>query len=67
MFIELTEIIKDSLQTYASDHARRPISINTDKIQAFFSERSTCNTIIQLRQENIKVEENYETVKTMLS
>jgi hypothetical protein len=63
MFIELTEIIKDGLTTYASAPKQRPVSINVDKIQAFHLEASTGNCIIEMRKESIKVKEDYEKVK----
>ena len=63
MFIELTEIIKDGLATYASTPKQRLISINVSKIQALHTEASTSNCIIEMRRESIKVKEDYETVK----
>tara|TARA_R110000824_G_scaffold109834_1_gene257718 strand:- start:199 stop:405 length:207 start_codon:yes stop_codon:yes gene_type:complete len=63
MFIELTEIVKDGLTTYASVPKQRPISINVNKIQAFHVEASTDNCIIEMRRESIKVKEDYEAVK----
>ena len=63
MFIELTEILEDNL--YSNKEPRRFISINPVKIQAFFSDGDT--TVLQLRQESVKVEENYETVKTLIA
>ena len=66
MFIELTEIIMDRLMTYASQPKERPISINVDKIQAFHTEASTKNCIIETRKESIKVKETYEEVKNAI-
>ena len=63
MFIELTENIQENL--YSDQSPRRIISVNTNKIQAFFSEKD--NTVIQLRRESIKVEEDYETVKSLIA
>jgi hypothetical protein len=63
MFIELTEIVKDGLATYASAPKQRPIFINVNKIQAFHAESSTGNCIIEMRRESIKVKEDYKAVK----
>jgi len=63
MFIELTEIVKEGLSTYASAPKQRPISINVNKIQALHTEASTGNCIIEMRRESIKVKETYEEVK----
>jgi len=66
MFIELTEIItNDRMASYASKPKQRPISINPEKIQCFFTESNASNTIIQLRRESVKVVEDYETVKNL--
>ena len=62
MFIELTEIITDGLQSFQNSKSKtRKILINTTKIQAIYSD-SIGKTIIQLRRDNIKVEEDYEQV-----
>ena len=63
MFIELTENIQNNL--YSDQGPRRIISVNTDKIQSFFSEKD--NTVIQLTRNNIKVFEDYETVKSLIA
>jgi hypothetical protein len=63
MFIELTENMQNNL--YSNEGPRRTISVNTEKVQAFFPEKN--NTILQLRQESIKVEEDYETVKSLIA
>ena len=62
MFIELTEIITDGLQSFQNSKSKtRKILINTIKIQSVYSD-SVGKTIIQLRRNNIKVEESYEQV-----
>ena len=62
MFIELTEIITDGLQSFQNSKSKtRKILINTSKIQSVYSD-SVGKTIIQLRRDNIKVEESYEQV-----
>lgn len=58
MFIELTET--------GSLGRDRPIYVNVTKIQSFFGD-SVDNTNITLRRETIKVTENYETVKSLIS
>ena len=66
MFIELTEIITDGLQSFQNSKSKtRKILINTTKIQAIYSD-SIGKTIIQLRRDNIKVEEDYEQVVAQL-
>ena len=65
MFIELTEIVTDRVASYASKPKQRAISINPEKIQSFFTESNSSNTIIQLRRESVKVVEDYETVKNL--
>jgi hypothetical protein len=62
MFIELTEILEDNL--YSNKEPVRLISINPVKIQAFFSDGDV--TVLQLRRENVRVQEDYETVKTLI-
>jgi hypothetical protein len=66
MFIEFTEIVTDGLMTYATKPKKRPISINRQKIQSFFTEESTSYTVIQLRREKVKVAESYEEVKNAI-
>ena len=62
MFIELTEIITDGLQSFQNSKSKtRKILINTSKIQSIYSD-SVGKTIIQLRRDNVKVEESYEQV-----
>ena len=62
MFIELTEIITDGLQSFQNSKSKtRKILINTTKIQSVYSD-SVGKTIVQLRRDNIKVEEDYEQV-----
>ena len=62
MFIELTEIVTDGLQSFQNSKSKtRKILINTSKIQSVYSD-SVGKTIIQLRRDNIKVEESYEQV-----
>ena len=62
MFIELTEIITDGLQSFQNSKSKtRKILINTSKVQSVYSD-SVGKTIIQLRRDNIKVEEDYEQV-----
>ena len=62
MFIELTEIITDGLQSFQNSKSKtRKILVNTIKIQSVYSD-SVGKTIIQLRRDNIKVEEDYEQV-----
>lgn len=63
MFIELTENIQNNL--YSNEGPRRTISVNTDKIQAFFPEKD--GTVVQLRRESVKVLEDYEQVKSLIS
>ena len=63
MFIELTEILQENL--YSNKEPVRLISINPVKVQAFFPEGST--TVIQLRRDSVKVQEDYETVKALIS
>ena len=68
MFIELTEkVINDRMATYASKPKERLVSINVDKIQAFYSEPSTDHCTIEMRRQSIKVRENYETVKQKIN
>ena len=62
MFVELTEILEDNL--YSNKEPKRLISINPVKIQAFFSDGDV--TVLQLRRENVRVQEDYETVKTLI-
>tara|TARA_B100001939_G_scaffold16086_1_gene13502 strand:+ start:761 stop:967 length:207 start_codon:yes stop_codon:yes gene_type:complete len=62
MFIELTEIITDGLQSFQNSKSKtRKILVNTTKIQSIYPD-SVGKTIIQLRRDNIKVEESYEQV-----
>ena len=62
MFIQLTEIITDGLQSFQNSKSKtRKILVNTTKIQSVYSD-SVGKTIIQLRRDNIKVEEDYEQV-----
>ena len=62
MFIELTEIITDGLQSFQNSKSKtRKILVNTTKIQSVYSD-CVGKTIIQLRRDNIKVEEDYEQV-----
>ena len=62
MFIELTEIITDGLQSFQNSKSKtRKILINTSKIQSVYTD-SVGKTIVQLRRDNIKVEEDYEQV-----
>ena len=63
MFIELTEILQENL--YSNKEPVRLISINPVKVQAFFPDGST--TVIQLRRDSVKVQEDYETVKALIS
>ena len=63
MFIELTEILEGNL--YSNKAATRLISINPIKIQAFFSDGDV--TLLQLRRESVKVQEDYETVKSFIA
>ena len=63
MFIELTEIIEENL--YSNKGPTRLISINPIKIQSFFSEGK--DTVLQLRRESVKVQEDYETVKSLIA
>ena len=58
MFIELTET--------GSLGRDRPIYVNVMKIQSLFGD-SVGNTVIALRRETIKVTEDYETVKSLIS
>ena len=68
MFIELTEIVSnDRMASYAAKPKERFVSINPQKIQAFFTETNSAYTIIQLRRENIKVIEDYDTVKNLVN
>ena len=62
MFVELTEILQDNL--YSNKEPARLISINPVKVQAFFPDGST--TVIQLRRDSVKVQEDYETVKSLI-
>jgi len=62
MFIELTEILEES--PYSNKAATRLISINPIKIQAFFPDGDA--TLLQLRRESVKVQEDYETVKSLI-
>ena len=62
MFIQLTEIITDGLQSFQNSKSKtRKILVNTTKIQSVYSD-SVGKTIIQLRRDNIKGEEDYEQV-----
>ena len=62
MFIELTEIVTDGLQSFQNSKSKtRKILVNTTKIQSIYPD-SVGKTIIQLRRDNIKVEESYEQV-----
>ena len=62
MFIELTEIITDGLQSFQNSKSKtRKILVNATKIQSVYSD-SVGKTIVQLRRDNIKVEESYEQV-----
>ncbi len=62
MFIELIEIITDGLQSFQNSKSKtRKILVNTTKIQSIYPD-SVGKTIIQLRRDNIKVEESYEQV-----
>jgi hypothetical protein len=63
MFIELTEILEENL--YSNKEPERLISINPIKIQAFFPDGNT--TILQFRRERVKVQEDYETVKSLIA
>ena len=63
MFIELTEILEGNL--YTNKEPVRLISINPVKIQAFFSEGTA--TLVQLRRDSVKVQEDYETVKSLIA
>jgi len=63
MFIELTEILEGNL--YSNKEPVRLISINPIKIQAFFTEEKS--TVLQLRRESVKVQEDYETVKALIA
>jgi len=66
MFIELTEIITDGLQSYQnSKNKLRKILVNVTKIQSVYPD-SAGKTIIQLRRENVKAEESYEQVVTQI-
>ena len=66
MFIELTEIITDGLQSYQnSKNKLRKILVNVTKIQSVYPDISG-KTIIQLRRENIKTDESYEQVVTQI-
>ena len=66
MFIELTEIITDGLQSFQNSKSKtRKILVNTTKIQSIYPD-SVGKTIIQLRRDNIKVEENYEQVVALI-
>ncbi len=61
-FIELTEIVSSPLASHMTKSLkRRVIAVNKDKIQCAFPEPSGF-TVLQMRRENIKVEENYEDV-----
>lgn len=62
MFIELTEIVKDKMQSYNTPCKTRKILINIDKIQAVHGGASD-STTLELRRESITVKEDYETVK----
>ena len=55
------------MATYASKPKERLVSINVDKIQAFYSEPSTDHCTIEMRRQSIKVIENYETVKQKIN
>ena len=62
MFIELTEIITDGLQSFQNSKSKtRKILVNATKIQSVYSD-NVGKTIVQLRRDNIKVEEDYEQV-----
>jgi hypothetical protein len=63
MFIELTEILEGNL--YSNKEPVRLVSINPVKIQAFFPDEST--TVVRLRQDSVKVQEDYETVKSLIA
>jgi len=59
-FVELTEIVQDRISIVTKPN-RRTIAINPDKIQCAYGE-SSGYTIIQMRRENIKVQESYDDV-----
>ena len=61
MFIELTEI----LSAVGLKEPTRLISINPVKIQAFFGDGDA--TLLQLRRESVRVQEDYETVKSLIA
>ena len=70
-FIQLTEVVSSSLtRTRTSPQVMtrqsRTIAINTDKIQSVFPE-SSGYTVLQMRRENIRVEEKYEEVLKKLN
>lgn len=57
-FIELTEVVTSGLASHMAKSKRRTIAVNKDKIQCAYPE-SSGYTILQMRRENIKVEEAY--------
>ncbi len=62
MFIEFTEIVmRDRLSTHMSKPKQRSVSVNPNKIQAFWSD--TSGTVLQMRRDQIKVTETYEQVR----
>jgi len=62
MFVELTEVVKERLQTYASKPKERLICINVDKIQAVHPNSTNC-CVIEMRRESVEVRESYQEVK----
>jgi hypothetical protein len=65
-FIQLTEVVSSGLSSHLTKSQRRTITINTDKIQYAFPESSGL-TVLQMRRENIKVEEKYDDVLKKLN
>ena len=70
-FIQLTEVVSSGLtrprnSPQLTNLQSRTITINTDKIQYVFPD-SSGYTVLQMRRENIKVEEKYDDVLQKLN
>ena len=61
-----TDGFSSGLSSHFTKSPRRTITINTDKIQYAFPESSGL-TVLQMRRENIKVEEKYDDVLKKLN
>jgi hypothetical protein len=62
MFVEFTEILGARSHAFEGSPSERVVAINPQKVQAFYPQANSTNTIIQLRRDTVKVKENYEDV-----